>query len=270
MNPLAFMTNKVWGALLGASLLVNVLLYFGMSFYHSKYNECHSAVLAAKTIAVEHKKVVEEKEKEVVHESSNRIRTRIAAATQRLHDEGRGTNLPDTAGTPAGTLPEGGASVVLPRGQYEADKLTCTVNTILAEEWQKFYTGVKSANDGKSISYTGSGDFSGDAGRPLPRIVHGLGWYLDMELGRYQRFWTSGVPTVRKQSPVVGRRPESGDLVATEDVSSSGPSGIRQAVDTQRDGGGAFVSLEYRMHRKDTVAEAPSEGGRSLPEDALP
>ena len=220
------MTNKVWGALLGASLLVNVLLYFGMSFYHSKYNECHSAVLAAKTIAIEHKKVVEEKEKEVVHESSNRIHTRIAAATQRLY-EGSGTNLPDTTGTPAGTLPEGTASVVLPRGQYEADKLICTVNTILAEEWQKFYTGVKSANDGKSISYTGSGDFSGDAGRPLPRIVHGLGWYLDMELGRYQRFWTSGVPTVRKQSPVVGRRPESGDLAATEDVSSSSPSSIR-------------------------------------------
>lgn len=137
---------QILGGALGLSLLGNVFFGVLANHYADKAATCKANVVAVNKIATAEKKIVEARQEKSVNETQASVTDRIYHATSRvrlnqsrkpdLPGNGQATGSPDAKGPATELLPGGNP----PATTFEQDQLICTTNTILAEEWQKFYT----------------------------------------------------------------------------------------------------------------------------------
>lgn len=139
---------QLLGGALAVSLLANVGMGVAVDHYAGKAASCVASVKAVNKQAETTKKVVEVRQEKNVVKTQDRASNRIADAANSLRRESRKPNNGTASPAPRSPATEGGTPVVLPTGTvtldaktYEADKLICVTNTILAEEWQLFYQG---------------------------------------------------------------------------------------------------------------------------------
>ena len=144
--------SRILSVALGVSLLANLGLGLYARHQSGLYQKCREAVVVTTVVAVEKKEQTEKRNDIIVRNSQDRVTTRVGNALERLRSQGRSGNLSVPATSPAGSQPAGGTSVVLPGNPREADSLTqiqekdrevCVTNTILLEEFQKFYSEIR-------------------------------------------------------------------------------------------------------------------------------
>lgn len=194
---------KVMGTVLAVSLAINAFLFWQVQHQVAKKVECTTAVKATNQIATEKKAVIETRQENLKNETQDRVTRRIAAATVSLRtDESRKSDLPGPANSGTSTDADSGASVILPRGQYENDKRICVTNTILAEEWQNYYGKALKIREEENVSYVDPQD------RDLHRIsrrtdlvgLQGQRGYLDLGDGSNELVRPSGVSEVLQKA----------------------------------------------------------------------
>lgn len=125
------------------SLLGNVFLGITANHYADKAANCKASIIATNKIATTEKKIVEARQDKVKNETQTTVTDRISSVTQRVRDDARRqSDLPGTIRPTARVDAEGPAPELLPTGITDTeirDRVICTTNTILAEEWQDFY-----------------------------------------------------------------------------------------------------------------------------------
>lgn len=111
--------------------------------------QCKDAVVYVNKQATETKTKIEANDKKAVQAANVSVSNRIDAAVGILRDrQSRGTNLPNNPSTPRSTPTESTTPVVpASNGMSEQDREICVTNTILAEEWQTWYSTVKDNHD---------------------------------------------------------------------------------------------------------------------------
>lgn len=152
MNPIrAFLTTnltKILGGFLGVSLLCNLGLYLYGAHYHKAYDDCKTAVVVTTAVAKEKKVQTEKRNETITKNADDRTTTRVGVAIERLRrNEARSGNLPVASGGTTRVESPGETPVVLP-GVSQADiekedREICVTNTILLEEFQKFYSEIR-------------------------------------------------------------------------------------------------------------------------------
>lgn len=134
---------QLLGGALAVSLLGNVFLGITANHYADKAANCKASIIATNKIATTEKKIVEARQDKVKNEAQVTVTDRISSATQRVRDDARRKPyLPSPISTSPRADAEGTASELLPTGITDTevqDRVICTTNTILAEEWQDFY-----------------------------------------------------------------------------------------------------------------------------------
>lgn len=200
---------------MAASLLLNLGLGVTTKEYFDKYNDCKNAVIVSNKVAETKKVLIEAQDKGIVNESSNRIRSRITSATDSLRRQGGKPDLPGTSTPSAGATGTSPETIVLDRSKYLNDQLVCVTNTILAEEWQDFYSNVRK----NRVANTESRILFSPARGDVSRSVQGLWRNMDMVSRGDERVWASGLPSISGQAPVTRGLSEGGDLAPTDEVS---------------------------------------------------
>lgn len=262
----SFITTKVLGVALAASLLTNVGLFVAYNVNARLYHNCRESVVAARVISEEKKTAVETVGKVVVENAQDRTTRRIADVTRRVH-ESSSAQLPDTSGPAPSTGGDDSATVVLPRDQYLADQLICVTNTVLAEEWQTFYREVRKSYD--TYSDTRSSDLPSKSRRTVSGSVQGQPWYMDMGFGGYELVRPRSLSEVQGRPTIAGRLSKGSYLAAPGEISTVDRQGIQSGTLSERVGSSTVLPLEYRSHREDAVAEASEERSRDLPTNTL-
>lgn len=125
------------------SLLGNVFLGIVANHYADKAANCKASIIATNKIATTEKKIVEARQDKVKNETQTTVTDRISSVTQRVrNDARRQPDLPSIVNSPSGIDAEDRAPELFSSGITDAeiqDRVICTTNTILAEEWQIFY-----------------------------------------------------------------------------------------------------------------------------------
>lgn len=228
---MSFFTTKVLGWVGAILLFTNVISGWTAVHYRNNYNELLIKNETAEAVAKAHKSEVENKNEQVVNQTSAKVAGSISTARKyfnidRLRPKGPREYLPDAPPGSQGDVIQGEPSIVLPLAQYRQDQLICVTNTILAEAWPVFYEQVRSNFNGTNTSYSPAprpprGDLSGS----VPR----LGGSMDVELGRYERFRTSSPSKISQLASDAGSVLEDSYMVDPGKVSAGDPESILPA-----------------------------------------
>lgn len=143
--------SYVWtplGAILGASLLLNVFLFYNGQRQAEKKVECVSAVKSVNRAAEKAKAVIETRQDKVTINAQESLSSRASAITRGvLNRKSRVSDLPRPTDTPAvpdgastspvllpGTVPIPDGIILLPE-----DEIACDIAVLKAVGWQGWY-----------------------------------------------------------------------------------------------------------------------------------